>query len=188
MIQAERLRLWPLEHCDLGKNYQWANDMELCRYAGALPMPKSLNELEGWYNSANSNPETSIFAIKLNDGAYIGNIEIRNLDLRCANCELGIILGEASMRGKGYGQEAVMALCGFVFDQLRLHKVTVHVLEFNERAAHMFTKCGFIQEGTERESFWSDGHYWDVRIFSILESEFRLQTAKSAASQESGIK
>ena len=92
------------------------------------------------------------------------------------------------MRGKGYGQEAVMALCGFVFDQLRLHKVTVHVLEFNERAAHMFTKCGFIQEGTERESFWSDGRYWDVRIFSILESEFRLQTAKSAASQESGIK
>lgn len=81
-----------------------------------------------------------------------------------------------------------MALCGFVFDQLRLHKVTVHVLEFNERAAHMFTKCGFIQEGTERESFWSDGRYWDVRIFSILESEFRLQTAKSAASQESGIK
>ena len=52
----------------------------------------------------------------------------------------------------------------------------------------MFTKCGFIQEGTERESFWSDGRYWDVRIFSILESEFRLQTAKSAASQESGIK
>lgn len=184
MIQTKHLRLWPLEHQDLVKNYQWANDMELCRYAGALPLPRSLNDLEGWYNTTMSDPETSVFSIKLNDGAYIGNIEIRNLDLRCANCELGIMIGQYDMRRKGYGQEAVIGLCSFIFQELRLHRITVRVLEYNDIALKLFQKCGFVLEGVERQSFWSQGQYWDVRVLGLLEDDFKRVQAELRLAEE----
>lgn len=172
MIKTERLSLWHIEPSDLIQNYQWANDMDLCRRAGSLPMPRSMNDLEGWYREACSDPETSIFSVKLHDSTHIGNIELRELDLRCGCSELGIMIGDRKFRGKGYGSEAVKALCGFAFSQLRLHRISVRVLEFNEPAFHMFKKCGFTHEGTQREAFWLDGRYWDIRFMSLLEKEF----------------
>ena len=184
MIKTERLHLWALERHDLGKNYQWANDMELTRLAGSLPLPKAMGELEAWYNNLQTNPEQRVLAIKLHDGAYIGNIELRDLDLRCANAELGIIIGEANYRGHGYGSEAVRAMCDFAFRQLRLHRLSVHVLEENERALKMFQKCGFILEGVQRQAFFQEGRYWNVRALSLLEDEYRPLPSQPTLSEE----
>ena len=172
MISTERLNLWPLEPQDLAQNYRWANDSELCRLAGALPMPKSFRDMEGWLNSSATDPEVHVFSMKLKDGTNIGNIEIRDLDLRCASCELGLMIGDRSQRGRGYGSEAVKALCSFCFNQLRLNRVKVRVLQYNDSAFAMFHKCGFTFEGTERQAFWQDGKFWDIRILSMLKDEF----------------
>lgn len=171
MIATHRLNIWPIERQDLNKNYQWANDMDLCHFSGALPLPKSSNEIETWFNNINADPETHTFSMKLKDGTYIGNIEIRDLDLRCGSCELGIIIGDKGQRKNGYGSEAVKALCSFCFRELRLNRIMVHVLAYNEAAFNMFRKCGFQLEGIMREAFFYDGRHWDVRILSLLRKD-----------------
>ncbi|MBQ7530023.1 GNAT family N-acetyltransferase [bacterium] len=168
MIATDRLNIWPIERQDLNKNYQWANDMELCHLSGALPLPKPSSEIEGWFSNITADPEIHTFSMKLKDGTHIGNIEIRDLDLRCGSCELGIIIGEKGQRHNGYGSEAVRALCAFCFKELRLHRIMVHVLSYNEAAFNMFCKCGFQLEGTMRQAFFYAGRHWDVRILSLL--------------------
>lgn len=175
MISTERLNIWPLEPQDLAKNYTWANDGSLCRLIGALPMPKPFREIEGWFSSVTADPEAHVFSVKLKDGAHIGNAEIRDLDLRCGSCELGIMIGDSRYRGQGYGSEAVKAVCAFAFNQLRLNRIKVRVLQYNDNAFAMFKKCGFTHEGTEREAFWQDGRHWDIRILSLLRSEFAAE-------------
>lgn len=54
-----------------------------------------------------------------------------------------------------------------------LHRVDLRVLAYNERAIAAYRKCGFSQEGVERESAWIDGKWFDDVMMSILEDEYR---------------
>ncbi len=172
MIVSENLILWPIERQDLNQNYLWANDMELTRLAGATPLPRSSQDVEQWFRNLGLNPEHHMFAIKSKQGEYYGNIELRGLDLRCGCAELGVIIGDRSVWGKGLGSEAIRSLCRFAFNELRLHRIFVRVLANNPRAAHTFAKCGFQREGTERQAYYQDGKYLDIQIWGLLADEF----------------
>ena len=46
------------------------------------------------------------------------------------------------------------------------------MLAFNEGAIACYHKCGFVQEGCERESCWLDDKWYDDIIMGILAPEF----------------
>ena len=171
MIYGQRVRLWALERHDLMKNYQWANMRELIRLAGMTPYPKSVADLERWYDLSQSNGSEKIFTIKNHEGEYLGNIELRDIDWWSGKAELGIVIGEASAMQQGIGQEAIHLLCHFAYTQMRMERISARVLEFNHRAQKTFEACGFVREGTERSSHFSDGRHWDVYVYSRLKDD-----------------
>lgn len=172
MIEGSRIRLWPLERHDLLKNYQWANDRELIRLAGMNPLPKSVWEIERWYEGVATNPEVKMYSIKTPEGEYLGNIELRDLDLRSGRAEVGILIGERAWWGKGIGTDAIRALCRFAFLDLRMHRLYARVLEINPRARRAFEKCGFQEEGRERQCHFYDGRFWDAHLLGLLATEW----------------
>jgi RimJ/RimL family protein N-acetyltransferase len=61
---------------------------------------------------------------------------------------------------------------GFGFQRLGLHRIDLRVLAFNERAIRCYLRCGFTEEGREREAARvNEGRHDDV-IMGILEQEF----------------
>lgn len=172
MIEGSRIRLWPLERHDLLKNYQWANDRELIRLAGMNPLPKSVWEIERWYEGVATNPEVKMYSIKTPEGEYLGNIELRDLDLRSGRAEVGILIGERNWWGQGVGTDAIRALCRFAFRDLRMHRLYARVLEINPRARRAFEKCGFQEEGRERQCHFHDGKFWDAYLLGLLSHEW----------------
>ena len=173
MIEGHRIRLWPLERHDLLTNYQWANDRELARLAGMNPLPRSVAEIERWFEGTAADPEVRLFSIKTPEGDYLGNIELRDLDLRCGRAEVGIVIGEQAWWGKGCGTEAIRTLCRFAFEDLRLHRLYARVLASNPRALRSFSKCGFRSEGVERDAHFQDGAFWDVHVLGLLVHEWK---------------
>jgi RimJ/RimL family protein N-acetyltransferase len=171
VIQGKLIRLWSVERHDLLKNYQWANDRELIRLAGMNPLPKSVWEVERWYETSTTSPSTQIFAIKSLDGEYLGNIELADMEVRVGRAEVGVLVGERSFWGKGIGSDAVYTLCKFAFEELRMHRLEARVLEHNERARRIFEKVGFKSEGIERESHYAEGKWWNVTLLGLLERE-----------------
>jgi ribosomal-protein-alanine N-acetyltransferase len=81
----------------------------------------------------------------------IGYVCLHSLDENNRRARFAIGIFNPAMWGKGYGSEATRLLLAHAFDVLHLHRVDLRVLSFNQRAIACYEKCGFVQEGVERE-------------------------------------
>jgi len=175
VIEGKRINLWTLERHDLIKNYEWGNDPELIRLTGMSPFPKSLFELDRWYDAVCNNPTGRVYSIKTKEGVYVGNIELSSVDTRIGKGEMGMIIGDKAYWDQDYGEEAIKILLDFAFREMRLHRVSASVLEYNTRALKCFKKCGFKEEGVQRDGFYNQGRYWNIIMMGILENEFKAE-------------
>lgn len=74
--------------------------------------------------------------------------------------------------GKGLGTEITQIVLHYAFEELNLHRVDLRVLQYNKRAIKCYEKCGFIQEGVEREGALIEGKYETDVFMSILDREY----------------
>ncbi|WP_065235453.1 UDP-4-amino-4,6-dideoxy-N-acetyl-beta-L-altrosamine N-acetyltransferase [Legionella brunensis] len=73
---------------------------------------------------------------------------------------------------KGTGTALGHAALDYCFDELGLHKLMGHVLEFNEKSINFHQKLGFLQEGVFREHYFDGLVYQDVIYFGLLQQEW----------------
>jgi len=187
MIEGKIVRLRALEPGDLERAYAWVNDREVTRYL-MLRYPMSRSDEEKWLEESsgkNGFRRNVRFAIETKDGTHIGNTGLHFIspEDRCA--ELGIMIGDKSFWSNGYGTDAIVTLLRFAFDQMNLHRVALGVFPFNERGIACYRKCGFIEEGRNRENIYKDGRYHDIIRMGILRDEFE-QLHGAAEAQTAG--
>src|SRR6478672_10701732 len=103
----------------------------------------------------------------------IGTCAFSQLDGENGSALYHITIGEPDAWGRGYGTEATQLMVDHAFGTLGLHRVSLYVFEFNERAIRAYRRCGFVVEGRARESIWRDGRWWDEMAMSVLESDWR---------------
>jgi RimJ/RimL family protein N-acetyltransferase len=93
-------------------------------------------------------------------GKLIGEIRLDNVDLHDRRASMVIGIFDPELLGRGLGSEAILLLLQHAFAELRLHRVGIRVLAYNQRAIRAYEKCGFIVEGREREALvngaWHD--------------------------------
>ena len=89
------------------------------------------------------------------------------------NAWLGIGLGQRADWGQGYGTDAMRLILRYAFDELNLHRVTLTVFEYNERAIHTYRKLGFQDEGRQRQRLRRYGRWWDMLLMGLLREEWR---------------
>lgn len=80
---------------------------------------------------------------------------------------------DPALHSKGMGTEATLLLLAYGFDQMKLHRIELKVLEYNHRAMRCYEKCGFRKEGVLRESALIEGKFYSDIIMGILEQEYR---------------
>ncbi len=76
------------------------------------------------------------------------------------------------MRGKGIGQNMMRAVLEIAFGNLKLHRVSLGVFEFNESAIATYEKVGFTLEGTLRDARKIEDEYWNLCEMSVLAHEW----------------
>ena len=184
MILGDRVRLRAIEREDIPTFVRWFNDPEVRQYL-TMYGPMSRAAEEQWFERQLEAKDRYLYAIETLEGVHIGNISLDSVDWRNRQGTLGIVIGEKSYWGLGYGSDAILTLLDFAFDTLNLHCVSLHVFDFNERAKRAYVKCGFIEEGRLRERLFHDGTYHDILVMSVLReghraSRERHQAAKAA--------
>jgi RimJ/RimL family protein N-acetyltransferase len=173
MIAAERLRLRPIRRADLPTLRAWFDDPDTMRFWG-IPSPLVVEDqfeedLAGRFRRFDA---AGYFLIELLDGTPIGRIEYERLDPQTRSADVMILIGAPEARGRGYGTEAMVALLRYLFHQRNLHRVSLSVLAWNNRAIRSYEKVGFVVEGTLRDDLFFDGRYHDQVLMSMLRHEF----------------
>jgi RimJ/RimL family protein N-acetyltransferase len=85
---------------------------------------------------------------------------------------LAVGIEDKSQLGIGLGTEAIALVLEYAFRVLKLHRLSVRVIEYNARAIRAYRKCGFVVEGTEREAALVDGIWHDDIMMGMLDSEY----------------
>ena len=75
--------------------------------------------------------------------------------------------------GQGFVTEAVKVTLGFVFNQLRAHRIRLECDDTNVRSIRVAERCGMLREGHIRENKRnSDGIYSGTLYYGLLRREF----------------
>lgn len=111
------------------------------------------------------------FAIVDENDEYLGTISLKNVDLTSQNAEFAISLRQKA-QGKGIGTKATKELLNLAFNKFGLERVYLNVLSENEKAIHLYEKCGFIYEGEFRKHLFLRGEYRSLKWYSLLREEF----------------
>jgi RimJ/RimL family protein N-acetyltransferase len=93
------------------------------------------------------------------------------------NSTLGISLAK-QYQEKGYGTEALNWVLDWAFIHGDLHSVSLQCFSYNDRGLYVYEKVGFVREGRLREVQRFQRRWYDVLLFSILESEWAARRAE----------
>ncbi|HET6456282.1 MAG TPA: GNAT family protein [Armatimonadota bacterium] len=173
MITGEKVILRAIELSDVKQLWEWTQDAEVMRYRDYPYPPQPLAEAEREYQDSLCRDTRDLhLAITTLDGELIGETSLRYVDHRGGNADFTIAIGNKAYWSHGYGSDATKALMKFAFEQYNLHRITLYVHAFNERAIRAYERCGFRHEGRLRESHYLDGEYKDVLVMGLLKEEF----------------
>jgi RimJ/RimL family protein N-acetyltransferase len=175
ILRSKHIYLRPAERADLAIFVRWLSDAETQRHL-ALRAPLSLAMEEKWFEQVvekQGHDRYHFVICLLPDGRPIGAADLREIDTENGKAAFGIVIGEKDEWGRGYGTEALNAICDFGFGQLRLERIELDVYEGNARARRSYEKAGFQVEGTLRHGHFADGEFMDVVRMSLLRDEWQ---------------
>lgn len=153
---------------------RWYRDSELLRLADADPayMWSEKNRKE-WIEKQDGRDANNFrFAIRtLSDDALIGEVSIHPQWVN-ADAWVGIGLGEREIWGRGYGTDAMRLIVQYGFIELNLHRISLGLHSYNDRALKSYEKIGFKVEGTMRQDTLREGRRTHGIYMGILRDEW----------------
>ncbi len=148
-------------------------DPESLRLTGSHPRPQADEaKLYAWYASRIGQDDRLDLAVVDNaDGAVVGEAALNEWDANNESCGFRIALVPGRY-GRGLGTEATRMVCGYGFEKLGLHRISLEVFAFNPRARRAYEKAGFVAEGVLREALHWGEEWVDATVMSVLASEW----------------
>jgi diamine N-acetyltransferase len=149
-IVGDRVALGPLDRRYLDDYHRWHNDPGLAATAADLSLPGTREEREAWYARAAAGTDPTVVRFTVFDrqtGAPLGLCNLNRVNHHHGTAELGIAIGDASVRGRGYGTEATRLLTRYAFERLGLHNVMLRVYANNPAGIRAYEKAGFREFG-----------------------------------------
>jgi len=175
LLRGEKVYLNLPNEDDVDTLTAWFNkDFEMMKWLGIHPVyPMTHKDEKDWIELTRSEADSYIFAMRsLEDDALVGTCALFGVDWRSSNAELGIVVGDANRRSKGYGSDAMRVLLRFGFMELNLHRIYLQVQHENTRGIRAYEKVGFVHEGAQRQMILREGRFRDNVYMSVLRREW----------------
>ena len=149
LTNGRRIVLREKDPSDAWDDYTWETDPELAKLDAAPLIPITYSQYLSDFTWDLRAPRTTShqFAVDTLDGTHIGNCSYYNLDRGRGEAELGIMIGNRDYWSKGYGMDVIGALLDHTFKEVKVKRVHLKTLDWNDRAQKCFKKCGFTEYG-----------------------------------------
>jgi diamine N-acetyltransferase len=140
-----------LERTPIAREFvgQWSED----RHRAALASGDAR-----YYVSETDRGEVEAYAILRGFNEDSGSIELKRIVV--------------AVPERGLGRRIIRELQRIVFEEFGVHRLFLDVFDDNFRARHLYESLGFQYEGMMRDAAHRDGHWHNLHLMSILESEY----------------
>ncbi|USG64815.1 GNAT family N-acetyltransferase [Brevibacillus ruminantium] len=174
MFESARICFRKVTADDASIYHAWRNDPAVMKTTSLSLDVFTLEETAAFVQNVilGSSSGKSYMIIDKASANPIGITSLIQLDEKNRNAECIIDLGEKEFWGKGYATEALKLLLDYAFLELNLHRVSLRVFSFNEKAIRLYEKLGFTHEGRSRQSVFRDGQWHDICHMGMLQSEY----------------
>ena len=171
------IELQPFTKSDITRILGWmkTEDDLMCWSGPYFTYPLDTDQLTAYYESGLKDPPVrKIYKVVDNDAdKVIGHIELNTIDFRNRAATVSkVLIADPDYRGKGLCRIITGQLLEIAFDRLALHRVSLHVFDFNTPAIRCYQACGFKIEGHVRDFRRVRSDYWSSYLMSILETEW----------------
>lgn len=174
LFESSRIKLRKMTKEDTELYNKWRNDIEVMHSTNpsldVYPLESTKEFVE--HVMLESSTNKSYIMVEKEEEIPIGIISLINIDYKNRNAECIIDIGEKEHWAKGYGSESLKLLLDYVFYEMNLHRISLKVFSFNDRAISLYTKIGFQEEGNSRQSLFRNGQWYDIIHMGILKNEY----------------
>lgn len=169
---TERLILRPWQLTDAEDLYEYAKSPSVGPNAGWEPHA-NFDVTLAYLKDTMEAGDTYALVYKDNN-KVIGSVGLHRDTLRpgIASREIGYVMSEEYW-GKGLMTEAVREVMHYAFTELGMQILCIMHYSTNRRSRRVIEKCGFVYEGTLRQSVRRlDGSVCDKLVYSLTEQEW----------------
>ena len=172
-IKGKKVVLRAIEEKDLELLHKWANDPDIWYMLGGWHFPSSMDYQKKWFENLKNDALNQRLAIDTPDLGLVGTANIVDINWKDKNAFHGMLLGDKDMRGKGYGVDTIMAISKYAFEELGLSRLDGSMVEYNEASLGVYIKkCGWKEEGRQRNWYFRKNKYWDKIIVGITREDY----------------
>ena len=164
IIKGKFVTLSRFQKNDISKKYlSWLNDKEVVRYSNQRFIDHTLISSKKYLKSF-SGSKNLFLSIKLNeDNQMIGTMtayfSFHN------TVDVGIMVGEKSLWGMGYGKDAWNALLFWLEKEFNVRKITAGTLASNRGMLKLIKQSGMSLEATKKDHEMLNNQPEDVLYF-----------------------
>lgn len=164
------IKLRPLNVADAQAMYASLDDEEAMKLTGTQHN-YSFEDVEKHLKRCQDATDRLDFAV-LSESKIVGEVVLNNIDFVNKSASFRIAIWTEKNRNRGFGAEATNLVVQYGFETLKLNRIELEVYSYNERAKHIYSKAGFIYEGTRRQALNWQGEWVDAHMMAILNSDF----------------
>lgn len=143
-FESPRLYFLPFSEKYTEQIFLWRSNHEIISFFRNATPPKWESHIEWMKNQAFDHSRRD-FVVFQKDGRPIGAVYLT--DITPQDCEVGYYIGDIQSHRKGYGSEAVKAVCDYAFSQLSIQSVRAEIHKSNIASLKLIENLGFERVG-----------------------------------------
>lgn len=176
MLKGRLVYLCALEREDLPLLMKWRNQAEYRKHFREY-REINLDMQKNWYEQkVLGDSGTIMFAIRsVSADELLGCCGLCYINWVHRNSDLSLYIGKdnAYIDDFGYAEESCKLLFNYGFLELGLEKIWSELYEFDYKKISLYQKLGMQVDGTLRHQYYYDGKWWDSKLLSILEKDWK---------------
>lgn len=170
--KTKNLFLRNQEDSDIDSWVEWFNDEEVVQFT-SISKPLSREDEEAYFDAAQGNLHLLPISIcERKTKRPIGVMALEKDTNNPQSASFGIIIGDKSNWGRGFGREALREMLIIAFTELGLERVHLDVFTENDAAIRCYEACGFQRIGLARKKYFLDDGFHDGYLYEIVREDF----------------
>ena len=179
-----RFRMRPFEESDADIIADWYQQIEdVSIFDRQVPLPINRADVTAQIKALVADQEKERcrwFIAETEEGTAVGIAALEAINMLHGHTIMPLFIAEP-WRRSGIGIRMACMMIDLAFKQLRLHRVATVYRADNAATERLVNRLGFKQEGISRQSWFSQGQYFDLMNVGLLVDEWERTRVKLRA-------